>query len=779
MNSPTGADLRLLPPAVAAWLACFLVVAIPDAAWPAAIGGALVCCTLVAVARRSTGARGTVAAVGALAALGAALACTVVALQAPGRTPTELAEAADSRRFVTALVVVGEPAAEGGRYRGVVETVEVGGRTTAVHSPVLVFDGMPDDGIGIGIGIGATVRLTGTLAATEPGDDVAFLFFASGTPLQVRDAPAPLVLANALRSGFAAAATELPGDGGDLLPGLSIGDTSAVDSRLDASMKATSLSHLTAVSGANCAVVIGIIMVAGGLLGMSRRWRVVASLATLAGFVVLVTPQPSVIRAAVMAALVLGALAAGRPVRGIPVLSLAVLLLVIADPWLSHSYGFVLSVLATGGLLLLAGPLAAWLAHWMPHPLAAVVAVPLAAQLACQPVLVLLNPSIPVYGVVANLLAEPAAPIATVVGLLACLALPVAPPVGDLLAAVAWLPSAWIAAVAGFFAGLPGAQLPWPGGGPGAVLLVVITTAAIVGVLARGRVRRVAAAATVLLLVSLAGAAVGTRLVAQLSMPADWQVAACDIGQGDAVLVRSAGATALVDTGPDPALLRSCLERLGIQHIDLLVLTHFDLDHVGGVDAVVGRVDRVLTGPTGGPDDERTLERLTADGAAVDHVARGAEGALGDHRWRVLWPAPRSTDSGNEASVALVLDPVGNCPSGCLSALFLGDLGEAAQAAMLASARVPRVDVVKVSHHGSADQSERLYARADATVGVIGVGVDNGYGHPSPELLAILASTGTAVTRTDEQGLVLLAPGEEGITVWTERRAPSGDGAEP
>ena len=66
-------------------------------------------------------------------------------------------------------------------------------------------------------------------------------------------------------------------------------------------------------------------------------------------------------------------------------------------------------------------------------------------------------------------------------------------------------------------------------------------------------------------------------------MPHEWTIAACDIGQGDAVLLRSGGAVALIDTGPDPGPLDACLARLGLAHIDLLVLTHFDLDHVGGV----------------------------------------------------------------------------------------------------------------------------------------------------------------------------------------------------
>src|SRR5690606_22699936 len=110
-------------------------------------------------------------------------------------------------------------------------------------------------------------------------------------------------------------------------------------------------------------------------------------------------------------------------------------------------------------------------------------------------------------------------------------------------------------------------------------------------------------------------------------------------------------------------------------------------------------------------------------------------------------------------------------PDSCLSAVMLGDLGAEAQARLAGGARLSRVDVVKVSHHGSADQSAALYARLDAAVGLIGVGAGNDYGHPTESLLGILAATGTTVLRTDEQGMLLLAPGERpgGVDVWTGR----------
>ncbi len=203
------------------------------------------------------------------------------------------------------------------------------------------------------------------------------------------------------------------------------------------------------------------------------------------------------------------------------------------------------------------------------------------------------------------------------------------------------------------------------------------------------------------------------------------------------------------------------------------MLTHYDLDHAGGVDAVVGRVDLALVGPSGEAADDRTAADLAAGGARVQQVSRGPSGMLGELRWSVLWPPARLTgiEPGNDASVTLAFEGVGACIDGCLRSIFLGDLGESAQDRLMAAGPVPVVDVVKVGHHGSADQSSLLYERLGAVVGVIGVGADNGYGHPTEQLMQMLADAGTTPARTDEDGLILLAPGaEEGtVRVWTER----------
>ena len=151
--------------------------------------------------------------------------------------------------------------------------------------------------------------------------------------------------------------------------------------------------------------------------------------------------------------------------------------------------------------------------------------------------------------------------------------------------------------------------------------------------------------------------------------------------------------------------------------------------------------------------------------------SRGARGSLGLFDWRVVWPPPSGVEPGNAASVTLLVTPGAACASACLSALLLGDLGEESQARLLGAAALGPVDVVKVAHHGSADQSAPLYEAVHARVGLIGVGADNDYGHPTAKLLAILAAIDTAASRTDLDGLVLVAPGAEpgDVEVWTQK----------
>jgi competence protein ComEC len=280
------------------------------------------------------------------------------------------------------------------------------------------------------------------------------------------------------------------------------------------------------------------------------------------------------------------------------------------------------------------------------------------------------------------------------------------------------------------------------------------------------RVPRLTAIATALLAVavgSVAGQTTVRTVAGPLTVPTTWDVAMCDVGQGDATLWRSGPAVALVDTGPEPERLAQCLQTLGIDRLDLVVLTHFDLDHVGGSEAVLGRAALIVHGPVDTAEDQRLLDRFAAGGALLQQAATGMTGAVGETRWQALGPTARD-EPGNDASVAL--DVVGpDFPR----TVLLGDLGADAQAALVRRINVPEVDVVKVSHHGSADQDPELYRRLHPAVGLIGVGAENRYGHPTATLLSTLSALGVTVGRTDTDGDLAVSLDDGELTLWRAR----------
>ncbi|MFT4212750.1 MAG: ComEC/Rec2 family competence protein [Microbacterium sp.] len=757
----TRAGWRLAPAAAAAWGSAAWCLLSPDASWRIA-GGSLLLATVLGVLLVRTERRRLVFAL-LVAAIAAACAATVVALAAPGRAAVADTPLSGGRALSAEVVVTGkvDPTATGARADAQLAALRIGDTDRAAGVPVtLLFDHVPE-----GIDMGSLLALTGTAFVADPGERAVLVVRVAS--IETSTPPAGVLAVVAwLRERFVAAATELPGAGAELIPGLAVGDTRAVGADLDQAMRTASLTHLVAVSGANCALVVGAGYLLGSALALRRGIRVLLGTVFLTGFVVLVTPEPSVMRAAAMAVVAMIALLIGRAGAGLAVLSLAVAMLLVLDPWLAFELGFALSVAATAALLVLAPPMARAMGRWMPRPVALALAVPLAAQLACGPLIVLVSPQLATYGVLANLVAAPAAPAATVLGLLACLAV-AAPWLQAALTWAAWVPASWIATTAQVAAGLPAALLPWWDGIPGVAALAAAGAVVVLAiVLPRRRGTRLMRLGIRGLVVLLAGAAVGAGALATVAAPltvaSRWSVAACDVGQGDALVVRSAGHVMTIDTGPDDDAYAECLNRLGVVRIDVAVLTHFDSDHVGAAAVLAGRVEMLLHGPMEAGDD-RVLASVGA--AGVVEAAAGMTGVLGDAVWRVVWP--RADDvfaPGNDSSVVVEIEG-GSVPR----TILLGDLGAASQAALRTSGMLrPPYQVVKVAHHGSADQDPGLYAVLGATAGVISVGVDNDYGHPRAETLELLARLGVALARTDQDGLVLL-DATDGLTWWRER----------
>lgn len=601
-------------------------------------------------------------------------------------------------------------------------------------------------------------------------------------------------------------------DGAELVPGFAVGDTTLVSPELDRAMRESSLAHLTAVSGANCALVTGMVTWALGWVGAGRRVRVLAAGAGLLGFVALVGPDASVQRAAVMASVLLVSGFGGRRAVALPALALAILVLLAIDPWQSLQPGFALSVAATAGILLTATPVERWVRRRLrlPRWLALPIAVACAAQFACGPLLLLLHPGLPAAGILANVVASPAAPLGTGLGLSAVVLLPVSERLADAALWLASVPARWVATTAELAAGLPLARWAWPDGWPGAIMLALCQAALLLawgwrsGRMPLGRVRArprqpweqrgplpgaIRWASTVLISVALG--AVAVIVIAQpvartLSTPSRWVVVACDVGQGDALLLRDPEApeqVVLVDTGNEPELLLACLSRFGVDRIAQLVLTHDDLDHVGALGAIIDRVDAALIAPPvaneePGPRGVLTqLERagvptrIGAAGLAAPTIATPGRGA-GGVRWLVLAPEPDARPSDrNAASLVLRAEVAG------VRILLLADTGADEHAALLARGVHLGAEVLKVAHHGSRDQDPRIAAAVGAEWALLSVGAENRYGHPADEVLAQLERSGTRALRTDRQGSVALVAGADGtLTPWVERadRAQNG-----
>ncbi|MEE1774295.1 ComEC/Rec2 family competence protein [Streptomyces sp. JV185] len=594
--------------------------------------------------------------------------------------------------------------------------------------------------------------------------------------------------AGALRGGLRQATERLEPDARALLPGLVVGDTSRVTPELHEAFKAADLTHLMAVSGANLAILLVLLIGPPGTAlrverrGLAPRLGIPLRLTALLGggltlaFVIVCRPEPSVLRAAACGLITLLAIGTGRRRSLIPALAAAVLLLVLHDPWMARSYGFVLSVLATGALLTIAPKWSdALQRRGVPSRLAEALAAAAAAQAVCAPVVVLLASRVGLVAVPCNLLAEFAVAPATVLGFAALALAPVAMPVAELLARIAGWPAGWIATVARTGAALPGAEIDWPDGGKGAVLLTALT--ALVVLLARRIVRHpwVCAAAALLLVLAVLRPVPLTRVLTGWPPPG-WAFAMCDVGQGDAlVLAAGEGAGVVVDAGPDPSPVDRCLHELGITEVPFLVLTHFHADHVRGLPGVLrGRaVGAIETTSLDEPPDQVAFVRRTAAGAQVPLVRAvpGERRRIGALDWRVLWPANATGAGGtaadpgagpvpldpNDASVTLYVR------SGGLTLLLLGDLEPPAQQGLLRRyPALPRVDVLKVAHHGSAHQDPALLRSAHPRFALVSVGRDNPYGHPAARTVDALRAGGAVVLRTDTDGAIAVTGGGPG-----------------
>lgn len=777
-------DLRLVGPSALGWAVGWLAPVI-GAGRATALAAVLAGVGVLALWRHGSATSTTVAAV--------CVAGAAVAVAAAARIVTidhgPVRELAQERQTVTIeLVITGDPVRVHPWRDGpassrptvlVPARVELLRRTngqTRVRLPVLVL--APATQSWAGLVPSQRIRATGRLAPSRRLDGTAAVLSPRGPPTVISAESSVQSVASRLRADLRQAVAGLDPAARGLVPALAVGDTTRMPDDLVEDFRRSGLSHLTAVSGANLAIVAGVVIGVVRGLGRSRRAAGVIGFVAVVGFVVLARPQPSVLRAAAMAMILLAALVTGRRRAGLAALAGTVLVLLLIDPWLARSYGFALSVLATGGMLVLAPGWRDRIEARIPGPilcravLAEAVALSAAAQLATLPIVVMLSGQISLASLLANLIAAPAVPATTILGLSATLLGQLSDPVAAVVGTLAGWPADWIVWVARTSAGLPGAVVPWWSGPAGGALVLAAVVAAIT--LGPTMVRRRLVTGSVVggFVLVLGGAHV---LGPTGWPPPGWVIVACDVGQGDGLAVSlGAGSAVVVDAGPEASAMDACLARLQVRHVPLVVLTHFHADHVDGLSGVLtGRaVDEILVSPLAEPAAGSAEVRRLAAAAKVP-VQVGSAGqfrAYGSSRFDVAWPRPAaggpsaSNDVGgpaaggasegagpNNASLVVLATVNG------VRILLTGDIEPEAQAALLAGGTDLGADVLKVPHHGSSYQDERLPAAVRPAIALISVGAGNDYGHPAARTIASLRSAGAHVLRTDDDGDLAVA----------------------
>lgn len=561
-----------------------------------------------------------------------------------------------------------------------------------------------------------------------------------------------------LRGAVEAAIRRASPDGGSgvaWVRALVLGDPTDLSPSVRRGLSRHGLGHLLALSGLHVGLVAGFCLILAMPFPRGLRW--ILPLGAVAAYVLLAGPRPSLLRASIMAVAAAGALWLERPPTPRNALALVVLALVWHRPEIVLELGFQLTVAATAGILELTFPLAdRWKRPrgWLPPAWAFALAVPVAAQLATLPWTASRFFGVTPLGVVANLLAAPWAALVLFAALVWVGWVGIAPdlaasglPLMDFLTAPADMLSAIPAGPWSFW--------PWA---PSFALASAV--AAGLGLLClRGDRRTLCGAlACVLAWGVWVGGTGGSRHVAAP------ELVVLDVGQGDALLLRSGRRAVLVDGGGMPGdfdvggrVLLPALARLGVRRLDAVVLTHPDRDHCGGLADLASWL----------PVEEVWMAEEVAPGPCVDRL-RGVPGAVvreltaedrktvGDWRFRVLWPdgnePMRPGESDNERSLVLSAETSGR------TVLLTGDVGSGTERRLVRKWGTDlAADVLKVAHHGSkSSSSDGFLDVVEPRLAVVSAGATNPYGHPASEVLERLARRRIPVLRTDAHGLLRL-----------------------
>ena len=541
------------------------------------------------------------------------------------------------------------------------------------------------------------------------------------------------------------------------LAALLLGRTSELDRGMVARYRRGGLYHLLVVSGLHVVLAVTLVVPALSLLGIRGKPRDWILLAAVFLFVLIGGGNPPAVRAGLVVAILLATRLCERPITAAQAIGLSALILFLAAPAQIFSIGTILTFAAVCGIALFSKPIRALLPQRPPW-LFSSLAVALAAECATAPVLFW---RFNLVAAGAWLTAPISIPLAGgLVGLGGVL----------LLFYAAGIPAAPLAALFGF-----GSQLlehlaeraaglaflrPTPPLWAMAVVGVLLLTAAF----SSGR-RRLAAAVGAASLYLVMAIRPGPRGPAR-----GFSMEALDVGQGDAILLRWKERAILVDGGGPfdlvstdfgrTRLVPKLLDR-GVTRLDAVILTHPHPDHGLGLFAVLEELPVALFAHSSGEDEGELyarLDRLARErGVSVRVLSSPDTLEWQDARLSILHSGgqARKTDAVNNQSVVALFERGGR------SALLTGDAGMPTEADLLSAEALPRIDLLKVGHHGSrTSTSEAFLERLRPRVALLSCGRRNRFGHPAGRTLETLARFCVPVLRTDLRSdcLVELSP---------------------
>ncbi len=547
--------------------------------------------------------------------------------------------------------------------------------------------------------------------------------------------------------------------------------------------KTTGLAHLVAVSGSHLVIIVGMVEMLLRTVRVPRGLRIVLAALFMGIYVVMTGIAVSAVRAAIMGIVGLLTPLARRRGGGLSGVSVCAIAMLAADPTSATSLSLQLSALSTVGIVAFMPLAASWIAHAapiVPRCVRDVVSMTCAATFVTLPLTAPVFAQIPLVSLLANVLAAPFFTALCLLGLAASFVACALPgTAATVLTPVVLLADAFTALTT-LLAGLPFAAVPFSGdallcAGAGAIAALLAWLTWPRATPARARV---ALACTSLISIMML---VSPFLPLPAPLPTSAsEIRALDVGQGDALLVRSERSALLVDTGMDDTALLKSLAELGVRRLDAVLVTHPDADHCGSLGALRGAVEvgRVLVAQDGltctcanCTDLRRIAERVSP--GTLEGVAPRDAIEVGAFTARVVGPDEYQDEGGNDDSVCLVVEytPRESKDAGTAwTALLCGDAEAEQLETYLKDGRIGNIDLLKVPHHGAkAGLTEDVVSALAPDIAVVSVGADNSYGHPAPEIVDMLEAAGASILRTDQQGAISVRFEADRLAVATDR----------